>query len=127
MSIAERFSKQMRDSLRKKYGRLPSAAFVSVHLSRQTSGLGQVSNETVRRWIRGKSLPKQFHFEAITAWLGLDANVIVAGIHQPKSRAVDYDPFRHPTEVIRLAESINRLAPGTQKKILDLISLLSAD
>lgn len=127
MSIAERFSKQMRDSLRKKYGRLPSAAFVSIHFNRQTEGLSQVSAETVRRWIRGKSLPNQYHFEVMTAWLGLDANMIVAGIDQLNSRPVDDEPFRYPSEVIRLAESINRLAPGTQKKISDLISLLSAD
>lgn len=127
MSIAERFSKQMRDSLRKKYGRLPSAAFVSIHFNRQTEGLSEVSAETVRRWIRGKSLPNQYHFELMTAWLALDANLIVAGIAQSNSHPVDDEPFRYPSEVIRLAESINRLDPRTQKKILGLISLFSAD
>ncbi len=124
MSIVERFARQVRDSLRNKYGRLPSAAFVSIHFNRQTGGLRQVSSETVRRWMRGDSMPNQFHFQVMTAWLGLDANEIVRGVQQSQPLEFQQVSNGHSTEVNRIADSISRLSPETRRKLLDLIAVL---
>lgn len=84
ISIDERFGREFRLKLGRKFGRLPSAAFVScrfnLHLGRDCDG---VSGETVRRWMRGHSMPTYQHLEALVGWLELDLDLVF----QPKNKA----------------------------------------
>ncbi|MFN4986987.1 MAG: hypothetical protein ACK5FO_01790 [Burkholderiales bacterium] len=67
------FAVVLRDALRKKYGRIPSAAFLAIHFNRCFPEGAPVSQETTRKWMRGISMPSYPHLRALMIWLTLDA------------------------------------------------------
>lgn len=72
LSIEVRFGEALRTVLRRRYGRLPSAAFVTNQFNRRITGVNGVSGETIRRWIRGMSMPRYDHLEVLGEWLEMD-------------------------------------------------------
>ncbi len=116
------FSSFFREGLRQKYGRLPSAAFVAIQFSRQLDGGKSVSHETVRRWMRGISMPTYSHLQVLAVWLVLDTNKLVAyygsvNLYQSQAQVSRYDE-----ETIRLAELLSSLPSETQTLLLNLVS-----
>jgi hypothetical protein len=116
------FSSFFREGLRQKYGRLPSAAFVAIQFSRQLDGGKSVSHETVRRWMRGISMPTYSHLQVLAVWLVLDINKLVAdhgsvNLYQSQAQKSRYDE-----ETIRLAELLSSLPSETQTLLLNLVS-----
>ena len=75
--IEERFGHQLRMALMRRYGRVPSAAFVASQFNRLVTTSNGVSGESVRRWIRGVSIPRYEHLSVLTDWLGLDFQEIL--------------------------------------------------
>jgi hypothetical protein len=74
--MKEEFSHSLRESLKLQYGKLPSAEVVSRDFNLRAHGTTPVTQESVRRWIRGESLPKPDHLIVLMQWLGLDLNEI---------------------------------------------------
>ena len=72
------FSEYFRAALRKKYGRLPSAAFLAIQFNRLIASDNCVSQETARRWMRGVSMPKYSHLNTLAIWLSMDINVLLS-------------------------------------------------
>ncbi len=75
--IEQRFGHQLRVALVLRYGRVPSAAFVANQFNRLVTTSNGVSGESVRRWIRGVSIPRYDHLAVLTDWLGLDFQEIL--------------------------------------------------
>ena len=66
-----RFAANLTSCLRKRYaGRPPSCSRIARDLALAVPSVPQVSPETVRKWITGKSLPKMLHGQALCIWLG---------------------------------------------------------
>ena len=74
--MKEYFSHSLRESLKLQYGKLPSAEVVSRDFNLRAHGTTPVTQESVRRWIRGESLPKPDHLIVLMQWLDLDLNEI---------------------------------------------------
>ena len=120
------FSAELRESLRNKYGRVPSAAFLAVHFNRYFFEGNPISQETTRKWIRGVSMPSYTHLKALIVWLALDIR-----------RCFDLDEVK-PTErdlaskipygeqTMRLAELLNKMPIETQRMIFNLASYFRA-
>jgi hypothetical protein len=92
-AILETFSAELRARLRHRYrGHLPSAATVAAHFNLQLlDPTLQVSQETVRRWIRGVSFPDTERTSVLAGWLGLDLHrALLCGDREaPQRRSSD--------------------------------------
>lgn len=118
------FSKFFREGLRQKYGRLPSAAFIAIQFNRHLDGERSVSHETVRRWIRGISMPTYSHLQVLAAWLALDINKLMADYGSVNLYQTQTQGPRYSEETIRLAELLSSLPSETKTRLLNLISTL---
>ena len=124
MPNSEIFSTQLRERLRKKYGRLPSAAFVAIHFNRQNGLEKPISQEMARRWMRGVSMPSYQHLFALSTWLAFDVNQIaVGGPSKPAGSALS-EKVEYSEDTIRLAELLSSLPSDTQSLIFNLVSNL---
>ena len=122
MPNSEAFSTQLRERLRKKYGRLPSAAFVAIHFNRQNSLEKPISQETARRWMRGVSMPSYQHLFALSMWLAFDVNqIVVGGALKPAGPALT-EKVEYPEDTLRLAELLSSLPSDTRSLLFNLVS-----
>lgn len=126
MLMLENFSRQIRDSLRRKYRRIPSAAFVSIQFNRLVDEDKQVSAESVRRWMRGQTMPNQHHVQALVLWLSLDMNEMVGIGKSPEQLPATDRPLEYSADTLKIAQSIDRLSPEVQLKLMKLISTFGA-
>lgn len=72
--VGQSLSKSLRDSIKARYGRIPSAAFLSREFNMRYCGLKEISSESFRRWVRGYSVPRPDHLQVLVNWLNLDLN-----------------------------------------------------
>ena len=77
LQMKERFSYLLRENLKNRYGKIPSAEIVARNFNIRAYGTTPVTQESVRRWIRGESLPKPEHLIVLVRWLGLNLNQII--------------------------------------------------
>ena len=124
MPNLEAFSARLRERLRKKYGRLPSAAFVAIHFNRQNSLNKPVSQETARRWMRGVSMPNYQHLFVLSTWLAFDVNQIVTGGAPKPAGPALTEKVEYSEDTIRLAELLSSLPSDTRSLLFNLVSNL---
>jgi hypothetical protein len=72
--IKENFAALLRDSLRTRFGHIPSAAVVAREFNLRAYDTPPISQESARRWIRGVSLPEEQRLRVLVNWLNLDFN-----------------------------------------------------
>jgi hypothetical protein len=83
--MKDAFSHALRESLKLQYGKLPSAEVVARNFNLRAHGTTPVTQESVRRWIRGESLPKPDHLIILVQWLHLNLNQIYENESHPES------------------------------------------
>ena len=81
--IKENFSALLRDSLRSRFGRIPSAAVVAREFNLRAYDTTPISQESARRWLRGVSLPEEERLRVLVNWLNLDFNEALKPRMQP--------------------------------------------
>jgi len=111
-TIEETFSAHFQLALRERYGRLPSAAFTAAQFNRQIRDGNCVSNETVRRWMRGCAMPSYRHLQVLCAWLKIDLN---------QSLSVDPDSARP----LHFTNQVTQSGPRSARKSVNLIGLVA--
>lgn len=72
--VKNNFSALLRDCLRSRYGKIPSAAVVAREFNLRAYDTTPISQESARRWIRGVSLPEEERLRILVEWLDLDFN-----------------------------------------------------
>ena len=97
IAIEERFASELRNALRKRYGSIPSAAFVTIQFNRRLVSKNGVSQESVRRWMRGLSMPSYLHLQILALWLGLSLDSLL-GVEEKKESVIP--SFAHFSPVI---------------------------
>jgi len=118
------FSAELRESLRNKYGRVPSAAFLAVHFNRYFSEGTPVSQETTRKWIRGVSMPSYIHLKVLIVWLTLDIRRCF-DLDDVELTGEDLAPkIVCGEETMRFAELLNKLPIDTQRIVFNFVSRL---
>jgi hypothetical protein len=120
--IEVEFAKHFQQALRKRFGRLPSAAYVALRFNRQLENGDSVSDETVRRWMRGCSMPTYRHLQSLCAWLELDVNSL---IHPEKS--LPYPPHvtntGTPTSAHQLSNRLTNLILGLEPELQERLAV----
>lgn len=86
-AVRQQFSKQLIKSFKKAYnGKMPSLSTISRDLALRSPYLPQVSNETVRKWLIGESIPNAITVLALSEWLGED---VLAPLKGKSRRSTD--------------------------------------
>ena len=96
--VKEAFSIELAKSLRQAYGgRIPSIAIVARDFSLKSPHLPHISNESIRKWLRGETLPHISRMQVLIDWLGPQIS----------------NPFDKPVKAIRFAQKNSQ--PGESK------------
>jgi hypothetical protein len=129
--IKENFAALLRDSLRSRFGRIPSAAIVAREFNLRAYDTPPISQESARRWIRGVSLPEEQRLRVLVNWLNLDFNAALRpgrnlNGHGLPSHQLNgsLNGHKHPQQ-LNVVEIPNRLENGTG--LSELIGQLNAD
>lgn len=69
--MKEQFARSLRESLRVRYGKVPSAAVVARDFNLRAYGVAPITQESARRWMRGESFPSPKHLGILINWLGV--------------------------------------------------------
>lgn len=79
-----RFSRMFREALRLRYGRLPSAAWVTREFNSRCPPRLFVSQESTRKWLKGNALPQNPRLKILADWLDLNISDLFAqcDLHQ---------------------------------------------
>lgn len=126
--MKEQFARSLRESLRVRYGKLPSAAVVARDFNLRADGVSCITQESARRWMRGECFPKPEYLQILVNWLGvsLDAAVLTPEKRVFDAHAIDLEhgpgyitPMNPAQE--RLARLFITLNPEQQKAVLGLI------
>ena len=68
----ENFSKALNDALKNRFGRIPSASKLALEFNCRAFKTKNITNETARKWMRGKALPKTTSLQTLIEWLVID-------------------------------------------------------
>ena len=126
--MKEQFARSLRESLRVRYGKLPSAAVLAREFNLRADGVSPITQESARRWMRGEAFPKPSYLEILWAWLGLslDAAVLTpekresASHSQGIAHGLDYVTPMNPAEE-RMTRLFMTLNLEQKKAVMDLI------
>lgn len=102
ISVHSRFAKEIQSALKLRYGRVPSAAFVSREFNLRNKDSKSISQEAARNWLRGNSIPSPDRLEVIIKWLGIDTHLIWQECKEPTSSVL----VRDPQELLKAVTSI---------------------
>lgn len=132
--LRQKWSQQLTLSLKEAYGgRMPSLSTVSRDLALRSSYLPQVSNETVRKWIRGDSIPSAIAILALANWLG-DEILLPLSATQGIGFKGDTSNLGYSDSCADLADTVGldqlvstfqRLGPREQALVFSLVQALS--
>lgn len=126
--MKEQFARSLRESLRVRYGKVPSAAAFSRDFNLRADGVSPITQESARRWMRGESFPKPEYLEILLSWLviSLDAAVLTPEkkVHAPHSldmpHGSGYVTPMNPAEE-RMARLFMTLSLEQKKVVMELI------
>ena len=138
--VKHEFASVLREALKDVRGRVPSAAAVAREFNLRASGIEPVTQESVRRWLRGISMPEEQKLAILVSWLNLDLTMAMKrahavqlnnsrsnpsgnGVSHPnpvKSSLDDIDP-----ETLDQARQIARLPPADQQLVKDFVDRLN--
>ena len=125
LHLEHQFGKRFREALIQRYKRLPSAAFVAIHFNRQLGNSKPVSNESVRRWMRGETMPRHEHLAVLVEWLNIDTcgyfNSLYTQSQPPLSDVQNGSNIA--AEVLKLAQLLYDLPPNIRKELTQKIPI----
>ena len=126
--MKEMFAQTLRECLKARYGKLPSAATVARDFNLRAYGVSPITQESARRWMRGEAFPKPEYLEILLSWLGvsLDAAILTPEkrVHTPHAfdmgGGLGYITPMNPAEehMTRLFITLN---PEQKKVVMELI------
>lgn len=119
--MKERFSYLLRENLKTRYGKIPSAEIVARNFNIRAYGTTPVTQESVRRWLRGKSLPKPEHLIVLVRWLGLNLNQIITDDFPIKKSNEKIDSNTSYNSIINLHNVCDRLIENRSCKLINEI------
>ena len=71
------FARSLCESLRVRYGKVPSAAVVARDFNLRAYGVAPITQESARRWMRGESFPSPKHLGILISWLGVSLDLAI--------------------------------------------------
>lgn len=80
LTVRHNFAKQLRKALKNAYGgKMPSLSRIGRDLALRSPILSQVSNEAIRKWLIGTSIPSAIAILTLAEWLGSEILIPLMG------------------------------------------------
>lgn len=128
-AIRSSFSTTIRAALWQRFGKLPSNSLVAREFNLRSHGAKTISQESVRRWLLGTSLPEYSHLQVLVKWLNIDSNLLFETDHLPQHGP----PHKRPSgdelllpETSRWNQRLRQLSPKQRQPLIDVIDQLLA-
>ena len=121
--IKDAFSKALGQSLIARYSKIPSAAFVTKEFNLRALAIDPISQETVRKWLRGLAVPELNKLLILQAWLGIDLNslnVYAEELLEDKSEDLDNSNITNKKLFLNKTSSLKKTLSAIMKDIADL-------
>ncbi len=125
------FSTTLRAALRHRFGKIPSNALIAREFNLRSHSAKTISQESVRRWLLGTSLPEYSHLQVLVRWLNIDTNRLFETDHlpqhgPPQDKKTAHDPLL--PEVNHWNLQLQQFSPRQRQTMITLIDyLLSAN
>ena len=120
--MKELFSQALRESLKARYGKLPSAATVARDFNLRAYGVSPITQESARRWMRAESFPKPEYLEILLNWLAISFDPAISA---SKERTLtEYGPAFKVTDNVAdevIVQLCANLSPVQKKVVVELI------
>lgn len=123
-AVKTAFANRLTERLKIAYrGHLPSISVIARDFSLKAPHLPHISGETIRKWLRGDSVPHVSRMQVLIEWLGPDiahpfenhAKALVKGNTQP--RGIAEPVAENVSELLHLAEQL------TEKEYQSILSI----
>ena len=126
--MKEQFARSLRESLRVRYGKLPSAAVLARDFNLRADGVSPITQESARRWMRGECFPKPDYLEILWTWLGLSLDAVVLTPEKRESTSHSHGKAHGPAYITpmnpaeeRITRLFASLSPTQKKVVMELI------
>ena len=106
--MKEQFARSLRESLRVRYGKLPSAAVLARDFNLRADGVSCIAQESARRWMRGEAFPKPEYLQILINWLGVSLD---AAVLTPEKRVFD----AHSLDMAHRSACITSMNPAEER------------
>ena len=121
------FSNTLRQALRRRFRKIPSNAVIAREFNLRSHSAKTISQESVRRWLLGLSLPEYSHLQVLVRWLGIDTNSLFqtesVSLHGPPSKANIIEESLLP-ELRIWNRHLSELHPKHRQPIITLVDNL---
>lgn len=118
------FSKALTQGLVNRYNKIPSAAFVAKEFNLRAVDTDPISQESVRKWLRGLAIPELNKLLIIQAWLEIDLNSLNVYSSEEslkdKSEALDDNNLPNKKLFLKKTDLLKKTLQTMMKEISDL-------
>lgn len=131
--VRQNLARQLRNALKKAYGgKMPSLSRIGRDLALRSLYLPQVSNETIRKWLIGTSIPSAIAILTLADWLGSEILIPLTakGRRDSKKCNKPNDSFELHAWIQRNHHSSSSLANKqsvSNQEMADLLQKLSTE
>lgn len=102
--LNESFAEALQYALIRKFKQVPTAAFIANGFNHFTNYHQDISRETVRKWLTGKTIPELDRLKILQEWLEMDLN----GFGNNYSAKPEPNPFTHDANLERIQQRYQR-------------------
>ncbi len=78
--VKDEFARLLKEGLQAHFGRMPAVAAVTREFNLRAHGVEPVTQESVRRWLKGISMPEERKLRILVTWLKLDLSRCFGGM-----------------------------------------------
>ena len=77
--VKDEFARLLKEGLLSHFGKMPAVAVVTREFNLRAHGVEPVTQESVRRWLKGISMPEERKLRILVTWLKLDLSRCFGG------------------------------------------------
>jgi hypothetical protein len=106
-----------------RYNKLPSAAFVAKEFNLRARDTEPITQESARRWLRGKAIPEISKLFILQLWLNIDLNslnIYLTEALQYKNKVLDISPLPDQEYFIKKTDSLKKSLLALMEDLGDL-------
>ena len=134
--VKDQFARLLKEALSSHFGKMPAVAVVTREFNLRAHGVEPVTQESVRRWLKGISMPEERKLRILTTWLKLDLARCFGGMFPADGMAANgtgqrngngngNDGAKAPTGHERLITLIAGLPPAERRMLEQLAETLA--
>ena len=125
-SPASRLPRILHTTISRRFGKIPSKAFLAKEFNLHSTSSRTISQESIRRWLTGASMPDYEHLQTLINWLDIDANEIFPqSVHtRAQERHLRPQSWQLLPELENWGKKLRCLNPQQRMPLMELVDQL---